>query len=509
MSAKGPNVTSYRQLVDGMKKQAANPTAKQEKKQRKKERKQLAKQQMKPQPQQSKPKPPAQPRGLTSLISGLVSPTTELRMPTVDAPLTSCMTVMKGLSMTTPNITPWRDTSSPWGVGELVFTLYGQPGLVAVVGPYYAPSSASAGWFNCNFAYQGGNVLTWALFDGTTPLAPSLGDWPLVRVKAQSATQNYLSGLAMDQKPIGMSGGLPYVLLSGNESLIIYTATGTGGAAGATLTFEVQIFVSQDAAPRSYPVVVALDANGNIPANTPIYGPGTLLGVSGPVLVCVKFASFTGAAAPNLTITSLRVNNILAGHLWVQLYTPELDQDSSIGQQCRRTATTLSLINTSAFTTRQGTIIAARLPNKPFSYDTPAALSVAAQRYRGDASKGVFTYMEFSSTSERFTSAMNDQGGIIYDLDSDDFAHVVQITNPGYVASPNSFLMNISTALEFKTDSQRYSKAVCRIPHGDLIEARRVVNSTPWFFDCTDPDGKDIARRVLAESRGKSYGGLL
>lgn len=503
MPGKAPLVTSYAKpaakLAKAMKEQAKPASS------ARAERRKLKRQEKR---QQSMTVPVAKmqaPR-YPQLLGGLVSPFPEMRMPTVDAPLTSTMTVMKGFNVSNPTTTPYKDTTLSWASGDIVCTLVGQPGLLAVIGPYYAPSTATSGWFNVNFASVAGSSPSWPLV-GTN--GPILQPWPVAKVTAQSATQNYLAGFSVGQKPIGMSGGLPFIQLSGNEQIDITTATGTGGSAGGILYFEVDVFTSQDSTPTSYTRQIATDANGNIAGVTTIVGPGQPTGITGPVHVCVRLANATGGVAPNLTITSLRVNNSAAGYLWAEIHTPELDQDVAIGQQVRRVSTTMSLINTSAFTSRQGSIIAARLPAKPFGGDTPATLSTAAQRYRGDATKGVFTYMEFSSTAERFKSAMNDYGGIIYDLDDDDFNHVIQVSNANYASAPNSFLANISVALEFKTESQRYSKAVSSIPHGSLIEARRQANSTPWFYECNDPDGKDVSRMIVAQARANPMNGQL
>lgn len=494
-----PTPKQAAKLAKGLKEQAQTPAA--SRRAEKRRLKKLRRQQMSGTAPVSKPAARS-----PQLLAGLVSPYPEMRMPTVDAPLTSTMTVTKGFSISNPNVSPYKDSTLTWNAGDLVCTLVGQPGLLAIVGPYYAPASATTGWFNAHFSSITGTSLSWPLVG---PNGPLLQPWPLAKVTVQSAIQNYLFGLAVGQKPIGMSGGLPFIMLSGNEQLDIHSCTGTGGSAGGLLYFEIDVYTSQDAAPTTYTKQVATDANGNIPGLVTLVGPGMPTGISGPVHVCVRLGNATGGVASNLTITSLRVNNSAPGYMWAEIHTPELDQDLAIGQQCRRIATTMSLINTSAFTSRQGSIIAARVSAKPFGADSPSSLSIAAQRYRGDATKGVFTYMEFSSTAEKFKSAMNDYGGIIYDLDDDDFNHVIQVSNSNHSTAPNSFLANISIALEFKTESQRYSKAVSSVPHGALIEARRQANSHPWFYECNDPDGKDVSRLIVAQARSNPMNGQL
>lgn len=455
----------------------------------------------KPQP---KPQPKREPRNRDGemLTRHLVAPRPAIRFPTVDAPLTAVATLRRTLALPTPNP---GDPNGIWNAGDLVFAMYGQPGLLAIIGPVYVPasqtgSSGSASQYTCSFVTEGGTSTAsdWVLTNpvvgvasgSTQPTTP----WPLA--KCVGGSTSYLAATQATQKPIGWSQNRPYLMLSGYEQLYVSVSGGTGTNV-ASYTFCVRIYTGPGQAP-SYETITIAAENGKVPLNTVLIDAQ---GATRPTFYCLEFVG-VNPVNPDLAVTTtqslrLRVQNPSASYMWAQLYCPDLDVDPSIGESCRRTSCSLTLQNTSAMVNRQGTVIAARQVFNSISDYSPSTLSSAAQRYQGDAAKGIYTYMEFTSEDERFATAVNEHGGVQFNLDSEDMVHLIQVSCPSYATLPNAYALTIDTALEFKTQSQRYSLGVARTSHGELIAARRMANLTPWFFECESEDPAKVVSKVL------------
>lgn len=158
--------------------------------------------------------------------------------------------------------------------------------------------------------------------------------------------------------------------------------------------------------------------------------------------------------------------------------------DSQLGEDTRVVASSMLMTNTSALLARQGTVLAARLRGIDAFDVTPAALAKSDEKYAGDAAKGVYTFLEFSNEREKFRSCVIAETSMSYSLDIDDYCHFIQITCPQVATASNTFTVSFDNILEFKTDSARYSKSVANLSYGDLILARRCINSNPeWFFE--------------------------
>lgn len=452
--------------------------------------KQAAKREKKDKP---KPKPQAPPVAGKTIFRQLVEPLSAGRFPTVDAPLSAVANLRKTLSVSSPAYYPAVDPGLLWQAGDLNVFLYGQPGLLAIIGPMQLPETVGmVSGMSLRFSTMGTFATTgfWTLRGASTNISPEV--WPLAMVFGTSSS--YLSAFECSQKPIGRSAGRSYVMMSAYEKLYISDASFVGTPPPDPV-YSYNFLISVWSGPEAPPVV----STKTVPVDgsyLPLLGEALYeMTGNGVKYVSVEYVGFTGAASDisSGVRISLELSNSTSGYGWVQLYTPDLDVDVSLGHSCRLNAMSCKVVNTSAMIARQGTILAARLPQTEISDLSPAILSTATQRFQGDAAKGVYTYAEFSAASERFRSAVNAFGGVEFDLDEATMMHVINISCPSWTSTPNSYAVAFDTALEFKTSSQRYKLDVARTAHGDLIAARRHANSTPWFFPADSGTGRILA----------------
>jgi hypothetical protein len=245
----------------------------------------------------------------------------------------------------------------------------------------------------------------------------------------------------------------------------------------------VYYYQQENVVPVSYEVIIPL-VNGVIPVGSVLVNP---LNEDRPAgyyaLRFMGFNSTSGATSSGYFI-GVAVYLTSAQPIRIQRYAPELDGDRSIGAVVRRTAASLLITNTSALNFRQGTVIGARLAGADETTTTKARLDVAAQRYVGDGANGCYTYLSFSGSDEQFHTAVDRElGGISFSLASPEYVHVVRVSNPSVATAPNSYAVSVDCVLEFMTDSQRYSKEVPMLLHDELVEARRIANATPFFYE--------------------------
>jgi hypothetical protein len=172
---------------------------------------------------------------------------------------------------------------------------------------------------------------------------------------------------------------------------------------------------------------------------------------------------------------------------WRQVSMQDLDPnaagDINIVEEGRANASSVLITNVTSMLNRQGMVLAARIRQVPFWRVTTAILGRAAEKYQGDACNGCYTFFEFSDCRQQFRSHNNDYAAI-FDLDYNDYYHFIRISNSGYATQPNQFAVKFDNVLEFKTDISRYGKDVSHARFGDLVEARRLINSSPqWFYE--------------------------
>lgn len=393
------------------------------------------------------------------------------RMPTVDAPRTSVMAVRDQYTITADTT---AGANPKWNQGDLLVAFFGQPGRLAAIF-----TTLSTGSYQALFAAatSTNTVGVWTLHNQTVPgsMSPELV-WPIVGFKT-------LSGAPPHGKQMAVGVTAPetgYVFMNTGDTITNYATSWTSTAVGNVI-FNVYNWVGKDSAPYEAVLPPITLVSGNVPA-------GTIFTASAPGHYMLQYNGIyitSGAvtSAANGIVLNLNCNSTVG---WRMVYMPDLDfyadGDRVIGEECRMVGSSLLMTNTTSVLNRQGTVLAARMRADNFLDVTPAVLAKCAEKYTGDAAKGVYTFKEFSSMAEKFVSSTNDSGGLRYDINTDDYFHFVHISCPNL--SANTFTLSLDSVVEFKTDVARYRKGVAYFSYDDLIAARKLINSNPnWFYE--------------------------
>jgi hypothetical protein len=113
-----------------------------------------------------------------------------------------------------------------------------------------------------------------------------------------------------------------------------------------------------------------------------------------------------------------------------------------------------------------------------------------AEKFTGRAATGCYTFREFAIEDEPFDAAVTNiadnaaVGGPRFNLDVDEFVHIMQFTNPNAATAPNAYEITVDMTIEFRSDLSRYPKSVSDYVYTDLILARKMVNARPeWFYE--------------------------
>lgn len=179
--------------------------------------------------------------------------------------------------------------------------------------------------------------------------------------------------------------------------------------------------------------------------------------------------------------------------------------DKFIGQKVRRTGFSLLVTNTTNALQKQGNVVAGRMQHETVNNVTETALSMVADRYTGQAAKGCYTYMDFTQEAEVFEDCVDGANGqsFVYNLLRTDLIHVMSfagLSKSGTDAVP-SLLATCDISLEFITDSQRYDRATPAFSANALAEARRINNSTSYFYE-NPLHPQDIMRYLTSAWKG-------
>lgn len=391
-----------------------------------------------------------------------------VRVPTVDMPRTAVLTVTDQYQ--------WKDKPAfpPIGLGfqsgDTSLILMGQPGRN--IGLW--SSNLATGSYSLFFD---GNA-SWNLATGQLPQTVAstdvTDDWGVTGGTAPSGPHG-------GSISVGYSGVKKYIFCNAGDDLYAAGLSGVPSTYSGTLALNVfswaqggrETLVSGKLLPFTLGAFTP-----QIIATAPTAGYYSL----GLTNVNVTAAS-TGTFAPALTVT-LRCN---AGTGWSWFPILDLDPltggDGAIAEEVRSVASSLLVTNTSAYNTREGTILAARIRGEDPLMVTRSLLAKSAEKYTGDAALGCYTFMELSEGRQRFDSAVfsgSQNYGMVFDLEVDDYYHYICIS----AAVENSFILSATSTVEFKTDSARYAKDVARGTHGELVESRRLINSRPeWFYE--------------------------
>lgn len=391
-----------------------------------------------------------------------------IRLPTVDMPRSSTVTLRDTLSISTPGHEIEINGFDP---GTLLYAHFGQPGRLAL----YTKSIGSDLVYKAKFnnLYQTWSS-TWQLMKTATIGTVEIDEpWPYVgsiHVSGEMIHGNTL--------PYGSTGGTSYMLIN-QDDLITFGTVGFGTASGS-----VSLIIYKWDAPGATPTLAVQHTHYFVS------GAGTsthTFPAAGYYSIVASRVTATAGTIPvgagisiNVTTTASPIRP-----RWANVTMGDLDPlnagDTNMAESVRVNASTFLMTNTSSALNKQGTVIAARIrEHLPFG-QTPTTLGRMAEKYVNEAAYGVYSFKEFDSTAEKFGNYASD-GHLSFDLDYSGYYHFVSITNPSETA--NVYSVSLDTTLEFKTDIARYAKSITTMQHGELIEARRLLNSNPhWFYE--------------------------
>lgn len=400
----------------------------------------------------------------------------QVRFPTVDMPRTSTMVTRDQFTLTASPV-----TAPGWDNGDLIVAFYGQPGRTLMV----YDNITSGSYYVADFAE------TTSSFDKISrlwyPINMTTGDtiviaspWPLFSLSAAGAGVPH-----GPQCPIGTSRHGEFVWMNSGDTFQIVG----GGTASAfptgILEYEIRQWQSADSEPTlAFESFVSL-TSGVVPGIHTTSAPGA--GYFQLYFAGLKITAGSAGAAMGFEV---RVNMSSSAGWMLKSQSAvisALGGDPVIGLNARVNGSSLLLTNTTSVLNRQGTVLAARIQEVDPANVTPQILQRSAEKYTGDAAKGVYTFKEFTPYSEDFRRHTATAGGassLFYDLDYNDFYHFIQITCPSVSTAANTYTVSVDMAMEFRSDVERYPKDVSMHAHGALIEARRLINSNPvWFYE--------------------------
>lgn len=416
-----------------------------------------------------------------------------MRLPTRDAPPVAVST-MRYLNRFTEYInTPYK----VFGESTFMACLYGQPGLMYADGPHFPPP---------NFDYL--LPLSFAINPVVSPviatpdphawLTPPLDwvnldpdielnqSWPVELMKIPAAWQDASS--YPEYQPILEHEGKRYVFLQAEDSLA-FTITTVGtysdfvdttfgftylSPTGPTFLKEYAISVSSGTNTYSIPDIrawidVFMRPEFGIWVNVTLKTltrRSTASGGFSRMALAVAVKTLKDSTKPRL-----RLN-----------YMKDLVTAPMMAKELRRTAATLLVSNYSSEYVAQGGIKAARmLPGVP---GNPSSTEFADARdlFTGHAKTGVYTYSEFAQEDEAFHHHLTGLNGPLCRLQTTPYS-LITISNANWMTAPNTYQLICDSAVEFKTTSQLFTPAVSMLSCHDLDMARKINNSTKWFYE--------------------------
>jgi len=398
-----------------------------------------------------------------------------VRMPTIDMPRTATMTLRDIQSVNSVNATT---VAANWNAGDVVFALYGQP-----YRQYLVTRTKVSSNYSMQFVGDGSVSSSWDPWGGDGFVAGTS-----VEVNAfcpfayGSGTNGYFHGKML---PVGVSNGLSYVLMNAFDTMTLsstYSGSGTG-----ELDLSIHNYIGMGSGP-GFVTRASINVTGGVAwsyvftASSNGYYAFRVIGLHTQTIPLGTYP-----ITATLNISSLA--SVTTG--WANVYSPDFSNiaddggDPTIVEEARVNASALLVSNTSSMLNMQGVVIAARFREAlPFAL-TPGVLGKLAEKYTGKAALGVYTFKEFSFQAEEFTTSYVTRTGLRgFNLDYDDYIHLIQISNPTYATQSNAYDVVLDTTIEYKTDSARYQKGVSTYPHHALLSARKMINERPeWFYE--------------------------
>jgi hypothetical protein len=360
-------------------------------------------------------------------------------------------------------------------IGSTALHLIGQPGCLGYMWHNYSGSSTYSLKFDSSDPTSDDWQITRSIF--TAPNAWDHGDtWTLKNAVALGTGHRH-------GKTMGIldSNNEQYLWYNAGDKLYLQVTTATNTSTGNT---NIKFNVVRYARPREDPTQFATVFYQL--ASTVTSGPFSMVfsaPQSGYYGVQFENVDFLGAGliGPLFVKASLEVAE---GPAYTQVCMATLDPwrngDVLLGVSCRLSGSALLLTNTTAIIQRGGSIHAARQEHKnwyDFSFED---LIGVRERYDGDATNGCYTFREFNEVADKFFPATRNGAGLFFSLDQNDWVHTIAI-------QPASGLtMNVifQEHIEFRSDSDRYSRRIANGKVEDMHEARKIVNGVhEWFFE--------------------------
>lgn len=409
-----------------------------------------------------------------------------IRMPTVDMPAVAAIAVQDSFNTVTAELSTSAGKLPVSTSGTLMFISYGQPGRALVYGPI--ATTLAADTITNKFEYRDrdnytivANTQALLYGGGSPPTYPKgttiSGFWNPVNVVSSNISDE-------PTRPLGFAKERTYIYVNGTEKL---SWEGWYGPGSTAWPVSLVIRVYRWHSPSDPPTLASTlgYANGDTavtsfswtPTESGYYTWDYSVGV-------LDSASFSGDLGLTFTIKTAIANP----RVMVHRFNAAL-QKKDVGDYMRRTGFAVLISNTSAEINKQGTVVAARMlaegPSSSVLAGSQQESSVAAlaNKYTGMASKGLYTYMDFDMYAERFNQAFNESSCPVFDLDYNGFAHIALISNPSAATQANSFLVTFYGIYEFFSDDPLYPSVPAHFDHNALCEARRVNNSTAYFYE--------------------------
>lgn len=425
-----------------------------------------------------------------------------VRLPTRDAPAVAVATMRY--------LTQYNESFSKenvFGGKSYMAMVYGQPGLTHADGPFNV-----SGLLACAFTPHAilnptpstaniTNQLAWVssplVMDERTDASTEPDrdyelreSWPLGRVDVPKEWQEKHSFPA--HYPVLESHGKRWLFMHNKDMLTIemeLTAEVFSGTAGVTVFIDVFMLTAngpQNIKDYQLEWSYSTYPNGVMSQNFP--GPFEDLASSSRPLfgawINMELRSVRRLANEKIHRVALGVT-VMAGDAIPRLrmnYIKDLASAPDMARELRRTACTLLVSNYSNDYVAQGNLNCARLlPGYP-GCPSYSEFIDARGAFQGHAKEGCYTYCEFAAEDEIFQHHLTELAGPLCRPQAT-MCNVITIQNPGWQHQPNMYQITCDVAVEFKTSSQLFIPLVSQLSVADLDFARRVNNSTLWFFE--------------------------
>ncbi len=406
-----------------------------------------------------------------------------LRMPTVDMPSVGVLSTQDTFSVTH---TPLGASAGKLPVktdGTVLYIMYGQPGRSLVYGP--VPSSLGIDNGTVKFEYGAGDAST-VVYGAMalTTSTPTYGGGSCITGQWRPTMTKNIGTPDEEFRGIGMSMGKPFVFVNGTEKICYWTFNeAVNGAFASPLVVTIYKWVGPNDLPATAAVLAyvandpAMAAFSWTPTTSGYYTFEWSLGV-------IDNASIHS----NLSL-NVELQTAIASPCFMVHKNPRVIRNQDIGEYVRRTGFSILVTNTSSAISKQGNIIAARMVAEGpangliIGKENESAVSSLANKYSGAAEKGVYSYMDFDTGAERFGQSFNEDGCPTFNLDYNGFVHTILVSNPAVASIPNNYLVTVYGIYEFFTDNPIYTAMPSPFDHNALCEARRVNNSTAYFYE--------------------------